>query len=254
MSGFSAPSPATAATRSTRVHRCGHTPMRTREKATPRIVSIQPDLETLVTAVKAAFPTLRFKHAAIEDRGGDHRLLLLDGEYVFRFPRELDRNLCLEIEVLTALQQICGVPTPRYAFVPPDCAFGGYRFLSGTELTPALFASLDPHVQDRVLDEAVVLLNGLHGLEPGLIAEQHAWRMIWTARQFVERGRQRLPIIDRSFPALAEQISAFYKIYKRDQPPRLVVLHGDLTEDHLLLSERRDSLAGVIDFGDVGLG
>ena len=64
----------------------------------------------------------------------------------------------------------------------------------------------------------------------------------------------RLAKIERSFPTLAKEIAAFYSIYENDQAPHLVVLHGDLVEEHLLLSFNRERLAGIIDFGDVGLG
>lgn len=216
--------------------------------------SITFDLETLVARVRVTFPDLSFTQAELEDRGGDHCVLLLDNEYAFRFPRTPDHHLGLELAVLSALQGRCVLPTPHYEFVAPDCSFAGYRFLPGIELTPALFATLRRPVQNHILDQAVLMLNTLHSLEPNQIAGEQVWRMTWTAVQFTKRGRQRLATIERSFPALAGEIAAFYCVYENDRAPLKVVLHGDLTEDHLLLSTDRDRLAGIIDFGDVGLG
>jgi aminoglycoside 2''-phosphotransferase len=197
---------------------------------------------------------LEFAKAEIEDRGGDHRVLLLDREYVFRFPRRSDSNLRMEIAVLAALQGKCGIPTPSYQFVAPDRSFAGYRFLDGEELTSALFASLPPAVQGLVLDQAIQLVNALHTLDPDQIAQQSAWRKIWAPHQFAARGRSRLKPVELRFPKLGQAILEFYERYETDVSPVNLVLHGDLVEDHLLLSPAQNALAGVLDFGDVGLG
>lgn len=212
------------------------------------------NLDTLVAKVRATFPDLAFRQATLEHRGGDYWVLLLDAEYAFRFPRRSDNYLYLELAVLSALQQRCELPTPRYEFVAPDFSFAGYRFLPGTELTSAVFSSLSGKVKKHVLDQAVVLLRALHSLEPLQIAPKAAWRKSWAAMQYAMRGRQRLLITDQSFPLLSPQIEEFYSIYECDRAPRLVVVHGDFNEDHLLLSRNRDGLTGIIDFGDVGLG
>jgi aminoglycoside 2''-phosphotransferase len=211
------------------------------------------DLETLVAKVREAFPGLPIAQAEIEDRGGDHRVLLVDDEYVFRFPRNADNDLPLEIAVLSALRDRCVVPVPHYEFISPDFAFAGYRLLRGAELTRALFASLQTSSQRHVLDQAVLLLNTLHGLEPRQIARDYTWRKVWTPRQFTDRGRKRLVAAAPSFPSLVAEIERFYRSYQNDEAPYLAVLHGDLVEEHLLLSSDH-GLAGVIDFGDVGLG
>jgi aminoglycoside phosphotransferase (APT) family kinase protein len=207
-----------------------------------------------VGRVRAAFPDLIFERAEIEDRGGDHRVLLLDNEYAFRFPRTSHNHLALELAVLSAVRPICEVPLPHYQFVAPDLSFAGYRFLHGIELTAALFGSLARPVQDHILDQAICLLNALHALDPLPVAEAATWRQAWTAREFTKRGRQRLPALARTFPALVPAIEEFYHVYESDRAPHMVVLHGDLVEEHFLLTPDHDGLSGVLDFGDVALG
>lgn len=181
-------------------------------------------------------------------------MLLLDREYVFRFPRRSDNNLRTEVAVLAALRRHCEIPTPNYEFVAPDHSFAGYRFLDGAELTPALFTSLPPGIQRLVLDQAVRLMNALHVLDPDEIAEPNGWRKIWTARQFAARGRSRVERLKPLFPELTRTILEFYSRYETEGSPFEVIIHGDMVEEHLLLSPGRDRLAGVLDFGDVGLG
>jgi aminoglycoside 2''-phosphotransferase len=216
--------------------------------------AIDLGLKILLERVRAAFPDLAFARAEIEDRGGDQRVLILDDAYAFRFPREPSNNLGLELAVLSALRKVCDIPVPDYQFVASDLSFAGYRFLRGTELTAAQFGYLSKPVQDHVLDEAIRLLNALHGLDPHHVAEAGEWRKAWTARQFTRRGRQRLAAVSPEFPELAKEIEAFYRHYENDRASHMVVLHGDLVEEHFLLSPDRDRLSGVLDFGDVALG
>jgi aminoglycoside 2''-phosphotransferase len=212
------------------------------------------NLESLVAKVGAAFPDLAITQAELEDRGGDHHVLLVNRDYVFRFPRRANNNLPLEIAVLAALRDKGTVPVPDYEFVAPDLSFGGYRFLRGMELTRAVFAALDASAQEDILDQAIFLLNTLHALEPDEVAGDRTWRRIWTPREFTRRGRSRLAAVEHQFPGLAAEIETFYRVYERDEARSLAVLHGDLVEEHLLLGADQQTLAGVIDFGDVGLG
>src|ERR1700712_1373658 len=87
--------------------RIGKIAARLPSKPQPRSKVIRQDLDALVSRVRAAFPDLAFAKAEIEDRGGDHRVLLLDREYVFRFPRRPDNNLRMEIAVLAELEGKC---------------------------------------------------------------------------------------------------------------------------------------------------
>ena len=73
-------------------------------------------------------------------------------------------------------------------------------------------------------------------------------------RSDADRLTERLPLIGARYPALASSIAEFIEAYRVDRPLATVVLHGDLVTDHILVEDGTQHLAGIIDFGDVGLG
>ena len=216
------------------------------------------DASVLAARVRAAFPDLGFKDAALNEKGEDHWVLVLDGRYVFRFPRHANHptGLTLELAVLDALRGGCALPMPEYRFVAPGAAFAGYEVIDGDELTPARFAMLDRKVQARILDQIAGFLSAIHRLDPAAIAPPEAWPHGGPWPEEAADGRaRRLGPIRSARPDLAPLVEAFYARLERRPsfgPER--VLHSDVTLDHLLLAPSGDRLAGVIDFGDVELG
>lgn len=209
----------------------------------------------LTAQVQSVFPDLQFATAIVEERGGDHHILLLDQTYAFRFPRETMHGLDVEIAVLAALRGRCDVAVPEYRFVDPAGRFAGYRFIAGDELTPWRFAALPATIQHGVLDRAGRFLSVLHSLIPDDVLPIGRWPVIATATdQIADARTRRLPQIARVFPKLAYLIGAFYDGCPHDDIERQVVVHGDLVDDHLLLARGGRDLAGIIDFGDVALG
>ena len=116
--------------------------------------------------VRTAFPALAFSEAVLAQKGEDHHVVMLDGRYVFRFPRHADHptGLALERAVLAALKGRCEVAVPDYRYVAPDGAFAGYKMIAGDELTPTRFARLSRQTQERVLDQIADFVSAMHGL------------------------------------------------------------------------------------------
>ncbi len=209
----------------------------------------------LLARVAESFPGLPVGRSRVESGGGDHVLLIIDDTYAFRFPRAGMHDLKLEIAVLGLLQRRSVVPTPSYDYVDPAGRFAGYRFIEGIELTQSRFAALSPVGKDRVLGQAAMFLSALHSLPRDAVDRAGPWPMAWTAAEYAERGlTERLPSIAACAPHLAGPIEAFYRSYRHERLDRLVVVHGDLVADHILLDEAAERLAGIIDFGDVAIG
>ena len=215
-----------------------------------------PDIsDHLLACVRKVFPDFLVSCSRIERGGGDHLLLIIDDAYAFRFPRPGVHDLKLEIEVLALLQRKSSLPTPSYDYIDPAGRFAGYRFIEGIELTPPRFAAFPAATKDDLLGAAARFLFELHGLPVDAMAWASTWRTMWTAAQFAERGlTERFPLIAEHAPHLAGHIKDFYAAYRHDRPDHLVVVHGDLVAEHLLIDEPSERLAGIIDFGDVALG
>jgi len=166
--------------------------------------------------------------------GLDNAAFLVDGEWVFRFPRDAERAWYLrrELEVLPRLPDI-GVPVPRPRFVDP-APFAGYRLLEGTPASQA--AAVDRVRVARRLGEVLRRLHSatIEGLDapPPKIGK--------TDPSIA------LPRIPARYRALAESLLV-------EDAPRARWVHGDLYPRHLLLDDAGD-LAGIIDWGDVHQG
>jgi aminoglycoside 2''-phosphotransferase len=220
------------------------------------------DAGALAARVRATFPELVFKDAALNEKGEDHHMLVLDDRYVFRFPRHANHptGLALEMAVLRALKGRCALPAPDYRFVSPRADFAGYEMIVGQELTPARFAGLERVFQERVLDQLAGFLSAIHTLEPNdvaadLRATADIWPRLRNPAEEAEDGRsRRLRPIAGAYPALAPLVEGFYGLFERQRAGAPRVLHSDVTCDHLLLAPSADRLAGIIDFGDVELG
>ena len=210
---------------------------------------------SLVAAIHAAFPALRFSRTRMERTGGDHLLLIVDERLAFRFPREGMHDLRLEIAVLDRLRRKSSLAVPDYRYIDPAGRFAGYPLIEGVALTAARFAKLSGSQQAATIKRTATFLTELHALPEQAVEWAHSWPRMWTAAEFADHALvERLPLIAKRVPHLAEKIAAFYRAYRADLPPEEAIVHGDLVEDHLLVDPTTGAMAGIIDFGDVALG
>lgn len=127
-----------------------------------------------LSAISAAFPTLRWESAELVDDGWDHLVVLCHGcsgpdarghdELVFRFPDDEQAltQLPTEIAVLEHLAGRVEAALPRYTHIPEHGRFAGYPLVRGQHLTPELLHSL-PHTEKTVIaGQLGALLSALH--------------------------------------------------------------------------------------------
>jgi len=216
------------------------------------------DQARLVARIRAEFPELPFSKAELNDFGEDHAVMLLDDRWVFRFPRgaEAAARGATERRLLAALTPVSPVAVPHYERVARDGAFAGYRMIAGHELTEAAFAALPRQRQEAVLGEIGAFLRALHALPPTLLDGLPEGASPDDAAAFVARHAERR---QRLAEALGEPLGRAADRFYAALPAavatdRRVVIHGDLTEDHVLLDPEAGRLAGVIDFTDAALG
>ena len=205
--------------------------------------------------VRTAFPDLPGSRFRLEQTGGDHLLLIVDEQRVFRFPRTGKHGLDLERAVLERLGASARIAIPQYDILDPDGCFASYLLIPGVPLTSARFSALPTSTAQRVIGAAVTLLKDLHAFDLNEFKLSGAWPRMWSPGQFADRLRKdRLPTLFARVPALSVPVERFLRRYEHDQALGEVVLHGDLVGDHLLLDEHAGRLAGIIDFSDVALG
>ncbi len=148
-----------------------------------------------------------------------------------------------------ALRHLRGLPAPEIA-AEGELEGWPYLVLTRLEGTPAsmVWSSLPLEGKRGIIRQFGALIARLH---------QHAlpgdWPDEWHAfiRERLERAEEHHGLGEPWRSWIRQQLAGF-----REPPLAPVLLHGDLTDDHLLLVEREGGwkLSGLIDFGDARLG
>jgi aminoglycoside phosphotransferase (APT) family kinase protein len=217
------------------------------------------DLDRLVARIRVEFPDLPFSEARLNDFGEDHAVVVLDEKTVFRFPRnaEYAARAAGERRLLGSLGELTSIPTPRYRYVSITGDFAGYPMIQGEQLTEAVFAGLPRRTQARILGELGRFLACLHSLPIGLLAAADgALPKLWRGTDYARRyGERRARLASRLGAKTMSRLDAFFLALPHtvDVEPSVIV-HDDMTSDHVLLSPDRRRLGGVIDFSDAAHG
>ncbi|MEJ0041637.1 MAG: phosphotransferase [Rhizomicrobium sp.] len=218
------------------------------------MTSDETTLPELVSRVRDMFPRLVFAKAELNDYGEDNVVLVLDREWIVRAPRtpEYLWRFAAELSLLEALRPVSPVAVPRYEFVAPDRSMGAYRMIPGTELTPPVFALLEPRAQRSALIALGDFLSVLHGFPEETIRQPDGMiQRRWSGEQYAARyrGMRRAKIARVTPEAMLKRFDAFHAALETQESPVSRLVHDDLTEDHILV--RADgALGGIIDFSD----
>jgi aminoglycoside phosphotransferase (APT) family kinase protein len=173
------------------------------------------------------------------DEGWDFKVLIVDDEWVVRWPRhqlsvdEIDK----EVELLPVLAPLLPVGVPRFEYVSREPWVVVYRLIRGEPLV------------DEDPDGVRGFLAALHSIDVDSVpAPRPDWLETYRERAD-EFRRVVLPLLDiderprrAAFLAEVDTLSGF--------TPALT--HSDLGPSHLLVRDGR--LAGVIDWGDARIG
>ncbi len=212
-------------------------------------------LAALETRIRAELPALAYTHAELNDYGDDNQIVVLDGQWIVRIPRndEYRSRLAAELNLLRRLCAVTDMPVPCYKHIAPGLA--AYRMIEGREMTPPVFEALDSMQKRDVLTALGRFLAALHPLPPETIAQPSGHiPQAWYAPQFamLYRGGRRAKVAERVDAFWLPRFDAFHDAFVEvpPGPPRLV--HHDISDDHILIADGR--VAGVIDFSDAAYG
>lgn len=208
-------------------------------------------LDDAVGLIRTQCPELEFDQARVFAAGWDNSVIMLDADWVFRFPR---RSIALpgitrEIAWLPwiAKQVDVRVPVPEHTGDYDDWPFWGGRHLVGEELAHS------PEV-DRVPIAAAVgrFLAQLHAIEP---RDELPVDPFGRADSAARAGRARDVLDELAGLGLWHgdvSTEAILDAGSRLGPVSgtLVLSHGDLYARHVLVNERND-VSGIIDWGDL---
>jgi aminoglycoside 2''-phosphotransferase len=197
--------------------------------------------------------------------GGDSDAYLVDGAWIFRFPRssEVARRLEVEVATLPVLAPRLPLRIPEFTYVvraEHGLPVGvGYRVIPGEPLRRSHLAALGHSGVDRIAGQLGSFLGALHQIPTDEASHHGVPAPSASPRTLVEAQLAQIratifPILDPverrwvsdRFDAVLANPRAF------DYAPTLC--HGDLSVDHIIVDAAVGRLTGVIDFGDLTIG
>lgn len=215
-------------------------------------------------AIRSQFRDIAATEIIALDSGWDNDVFLVDGTWIFRFPRRrkvaegLDREMAASALADDALASL-EVRTPRIAKVGSPCEFFPYHF-TGYERLPGAPAEDLPDLHSTAADlgrQMGRILSRLHAIpaerarEAGLDAAGDG-----APEWYDEAVRISNDLERREGPEIRSALG-----WLRDGPalpPRYDgparFLHNDICPDHALMDPGRRRITGLLDFGDAELG
>lgn len=206
--------------------------------------------------VETQFPELGPVSAEPFGSGWDNTAFLINGEFIFRFPRRASSVALLEKE-MTHLPQIASdlplrIPHPLFLGEPSaafDWPFAGYQLISGATACRANLNAAERTQMATKLGQFLRVLHTLPADDLHLPPDDHG-------TLDVER---RMPKIEENITIVREKNlvrddTLFDNVLSeaRGIKPELpgCVVHADLYVRHFILDEDRQ-LAGIIDWGEM---
>jgi aminoglycoside phosphotransferase (APT) family kinase protein len=196
--------------------------------------------------------------------GWDNTAFLINGAYVFRFPRRRIAVPLMETEVRLlpwlSTQVPVTIPNPCHIGMPSSeypCMFGGYPLIPGQTVTSTRMTDDERRAMAKPLAQ---FLAALHSVSPEEARNRGASE---DPIRRLDPSPHKARAIDRlnTFPSdlLPHGVEARIRLLldnlpTLEQPSTNTLVHADLHGSQILVSEDTHELAGVIDWGDVHLG
>ena len=213
--------------------------------------------------IERAFPELRVREVAFLGAGEDSDAYLVNGEWVFRFPKReaVARALGREIALLPKLAGHLSVAIPQFEYVGQQAdtglLFAGYRLIPGEPLTRELFDAFVPADQERLLATIAGILQGVHGFpvaEAAACGVEELSTQEWVASCWARGRAAVLPLLARDDGlALARMIERFLAD-ERNFVYTSCLLYADFAPEHVLYDAAARAITGLIDWGDLAIG
>jgi aminoglycoside 2''-phosphotransferase len=222
------------------------------------------DVDFYVMLIQRCFPQLEVRVAQVISSGGDHLMVDINKELLFRFARREDQEdkIVRESKLLPFLEQKLSVPVPHIEYVwrsqrEYTHPFIGYRKLHGIWLDDEMISQEQRNI---FLPTLATFLRELHAI-PVSDAIKHSVRggtFSWWIELYQARFEQIrdviFPFLSNTVQRKAERKWESYLALQSMQPFQPVLIHMDLWLNHILCDPHKATLTGVIDWGDATIG
>ncbi|WP_185764470.1 phosphotransferase [Niallia circulans] len=216
--------------------------------------------ELAVRLIRKQVPEILLESIKELGEGFDNTIYVVNGQYVFRFPRrEIAENLMkTEAVLLPFLQPLLPMKIPVPIFFGEKSKEYKWSFLGYDYLLGDMPAELDKSNRSKLIRPLAEFLKCLHHIPIAKLTDIPV-PYDTLARLDIEKRKPRL--IEKlkflleldSSPVLHMARNYVEKIEPIEVPKRHVLVHGDLHLGNMLVNQNKE-LTAIIDWGDVHIG
>jgi aminoglycoside 2''-phosphotransferase len=222
------------------------------------------DIEQYKRTIEKCFPQFKINSIAPVLTGWDNFVLEVNSEYIFRFPKRpaLKQQLQKEIQLLRELGGTLSVPVPRFELFwnqkeewPGQ--FVVYRKIDGIPLQKEFIKSPQSF---NLAEQLANFLTELHQFPLHKAAKlriPHMTPVQWRHKyvDLYDQVQLRIcPLLEKNEVTKTTLLWEDYLTDKANFRFKPVLLHGDLSEEHILCDLDRELITGIIDWGDACVG
>lgn len=220
------------------------------------------ELGIIQRTIESNFPQLSIEELKMLGEGWMSRVYLVNGEWIFRFPKTQEGALDLEKElrILPELMPRITLSIPEFKFIGQQgngLAFVGYKILPGELLDEESFASLPDTAKENLAQQIAQFINEISSFpkrEARLLNIPESNPYQDYSDVYAEIREELFPLIDGE---VRQYITSRFESYLGNPnnfsyEPSLI--HADLSPNHFLYHAEQQRLTGIIDFGDLEIG
>lgn len=219
----------------------------------------------LVRRIADAKPDMPIKHVRRIPSGQNNEVLLINGTWIFRFPRTLQGSYALARETMV----LCDLPNHRLTIETPRPAvvhfpenresewFMGYPLIAGRPLTRSRSIQLSHRNLKTIADQLTQILQTVHSLpiSPELrqVLEVVDPVSYWSD-MFDRIQRHLFPLMRPEAQGEVTRQFTYHFETSNSQTIPLTLIHGDFGGSNILMTPNSRGICAVIDWGSVAIG
>ena len=202
------------------------------------------------------YPKFKTSKFVADEKGWDNFVVKVDNKFIFRFSRRPESQIILELEkVLLAslskgLSNKIEIPDFIYCNLTENGPFIGYKMIEGTFLTKDIYNKLSEKEKNNLAKTSAEFLTELHSVNISCYDFDVIEPISNYKLRYDEFKRICFKYLNREEQYLTTQLFEDYFNDSTMIEYRASVIHGDLSSDHILLTNNG---LGIIDFGDLSV-
>jgi aminoglycoside 2''-phosphotransferase len=215
-----------------------------------------------LNAIKSNFSELEISSFKLIGEGMDSKAYLLNDNFIFRFPKMADTSEKLEreIKILPLLKKVVTISMPEFIYtgVMPRTRykFVGYRCIAGKAFEYDLFDNLGKDTK-KVVEQIASFIKQVQ-MFPIDEAIRSGVETLDLKNKYVdifeETKMKVYPLVAAEVKYYLEQLFSNFLGDEKNFKNNPVLLHGDLSPEHIFFDCNTNSILGIIDFGDICVG